>query len=189
MPIEASATLREGRAIYFAENGLPSDGGYSDAWVVVRVRGVPVFAFPNTEGRKRDVPFHDLHHVATGYATDLIGEAEIGAWELGSGCDESPAARFLDCQVVGFMLPRHPRRIFRAFVRGRHSRNLYGTGYDAALLERSVADLRGQLELDRPEAAATPADRRAFAAWAARSLATTWGPLLPLAGIGWWLWG
>lgn len=189
MPIEASATLRQGRAIYFAENGLPPDGGYSDAWVVVRVGGIPVFAFPNTAGRRRDVPFHDLHHVVTGYGTDLLGEAEIGAWELGSGCSESPAARFLDAQVMGFMLPRHPRRIYRAFLRGRHSRNLYGTRYDEALLGRTVAELREELGLDSDPRAATPADRRAFAGWAARSLATTWGPLLPLGALAWWLWG
>ncbi len=111
MPIEAFQTLREGRAIYFAENGLPADGGYDDGWVVIRVKGIPVFAFPNTEGRKRDAPFHDLHHLVTGYGTDLIGEAEIGAWELGSDCSASPAARYLNCQVLGFMLPRHPRRL------------------------------------------------------------------------------
>jgi len=32
------------------------------------------------------LPWHDLHHVATGYKTGLIGEAEISAYELRSGC-------------------------------------------------------------------------------------------------------
>lgn len=49
MPVAASQTLREGRRVYFSENGLPKDGGYDDRWVVIRVRGVPVFAFPNTD--------------------------------------------------------------------------------------------------------------------------------------------
>ena len=32
------------------------------------------------------LPWHDLHHVATGYGTGLIGEAEISAYELRAGC-------------------------------------------------------------------------------------------------------
>ncbi len=79
MPVAASQTLREGRQAYFAENGLPADGGYQDRWVVIKLGGIPVFAFPNTKDRRRAVPFHDLHHVLTGYGTDLRGEAEIGA--------------------------------------------------------------------------------------------------------------
>ena len=51
---------------------------------------------PNTEGRRRAVRIHDLHHVVTGYQTDLRGEAEIGAWELASGCLRWPAATVLN---------------------------------------------------------------------------------------------
>ena len=43
--------------------------------------------FPNTDSRKRAVPLHDLHHILTGYKTDWMGEAEIGAWELRAGCN------------------------------------------------------------------------------------------------------
>jgi hypothetical protein len=28
---------------------------------------------------------HDVHHVVTGYGTDLVGEAEVSAWELRRG--------------------------------------------------------------------------------------------------------
>ncbi len=40
---------------------------------------------PIDDGRVKPsswIPFNDLHHVATGYGTDVLGEAEIGAWEL-----------------------------------------------------------------------------------------------------------
>ena len=189
MAVDATLTLREGRTAYFEENGLPPDGGYSDGWVVIKVGSVPVFAFPSTEDRKRDVPFHDLHHVLTGYGTNLIGEAEIGAWELGSDCTASPVAVLLNCQIFGFMLPRHPRRLFQAFVSGRRARNLYGSSCNDALLSRSVCEMREALGIDAPVGKPTPQDRHAFMRWSARSLATSWGPLIPILGLGWWFWG
>src|SRR5688572_6968609 len=66
-----SSSVRDARTAYFLANGF-SDAGYRDAWVHLKVLGIPV-AFPNTRSRKRAVPLHDLHHVATGYSTTLIG--------------------------------------------------------------------------------------------------------------------
>lgn len=189
MVVDASLTLRDSRAVYFTENGLPPDGGYGNRWVVIKAGAFPVFAFPNTESRRRAVPFHDLHHVLTGYRTTLLGEAEIGAWELGSDCTTSPIAVILNCQVFGFMLPRHPRRLLRAFVKGRRARNLYGTSHDDALLSRSVGEVRKALRIDAPAGEPTPQDRRAFLRWSAQALATNWGPLLPILALGWWIWG
>ncbi len=34
------------------------------------------------------VRVHDVHHVVTGDGTAWIGEAEIGAWEIGSRCGD-----------------------------------------------------------------------------------------------------
>ena len=85
------ASLREARARYFEANGFGENGGYDEDWVRFKVGPFPV-AFPNTKGRKAAVPCHDLHHVATGFDTDLAGEGEIGAWEIASGCSHVPAA-------------------------------------------------------------------------------------------------
>ena len=186
MGADPDFTLRAGRAAYFAENDFGPDGGYDHAWVIVKVGGFPLFAFPNTAGRKRDVPFHDLHHVLTGYGTNLLGEAEIGAWELGSDCTASPAAVFLNCQVFGFMLPRNSRRLFRAFLSGRRARNLYGAPQDDALLSRSIREVREALGIGAPVGEPTREDRRAFVGWSARALALSWGPLLLLVALGWW---
>ncbi len=154
--------------------------------MVIRFGPIP-FAFPNTRDRKRFVPFHDLHHVLTGYATDLAGEAEIGAWELASGCLASRAATVLNLQVMGFVLPRHWGRVYRAFLRGRHSQNFYQAGRrcDDALLKRTIGEARRELGLDRVQPAPTPLDRRAFARWAALALVAVWGPLLPLGWLAW----
>jgi hypothetical protein len=70
MADEASLTLREARARYFAANGLAADGGYHERWVRAPIGPIP-FAFPNTAGRRRVTPAHDLHHVLTAYATDI----------------------------------------------------------------------------------------------------------------------
>jgi hypothetical protein len=186
MPVADSQTLEEGRRVYFAENGLPSDGGYDDRWVVIKVGRVPVFAFPNTEDRRRAVPCHDLHHVLTGYRTDLMGEAEVGAWELASDCSSSRAATYLNLQVFGFMLPLHRERLRRAFVRGCRSRNLYRAVYDSVLLARRVGEVRSDLGLDLPAESIARSERAAWRRWSAIALGCAWGALLPIALIGWW---
>lgn len=65
---------------------------------------------------------HDLHHVATGYGTTLVGEAEIGAWELASGCRHYYVAWILNLGAVVTGLFLAPRRVVRAFQRGWRQR-------------------------------------------------------------------
>jgi hypothetical protein len=185
MSADADLLLRDARAAYLAANGLPADGGYEDAWVRFKIGPLPV-AFPNTEGRRRAVPLHDLHHPLTGYGTDLVGEAEIGGWELGSGCTRYPAALVLNLLASGFVLPGHPRRVLRALLRGRQSRNLYATAWDDALLGRRVGEVRAELGLDGDRPPAASRDRIAVAGWAAAAVGVVWGPL---ALAAWWLLG
>ena len=178
-------SLRDALARYFAQSGLPPDGGYAARWVRADIGPIP-FAFPNTAGRRRIAPAHDLHHVLTGYATDLTGEGEIGAWEIGAGVRDRTALA-LELRVLGFALAFAPRRLLRAFVRGRRSRHLLGHPcLDETFLGRTVASLRTELGIDRAAGPAEPADLRAFAAWALLSAAIVWGPLVPLALLLWW---
>ena len=186
MPISDSQTLREGRNIYFAEHGLPADGGYEDPLVVFRVKGIPVFAFPNTADRKAAVPFHDLHHVVTGYGTSPVGEAEIGAWELASDCSASRAATLLNLEAFSMRF-FYRERIFAAFMRGRRSENLYGRAYDDALLETRVAQMREELGIDAPERPPTPEDLRDWRRWVRISNAFLATQFLLLVTLGWWL--
>ena len=138
-----SQTVRQARAEYFRRAGFPPDGGDNQRWVVLRVAGLPLFAFPNTATRRRSVKLHDVHHVLTGYDTSWTGEAEIGAWEIGSGCRRHWVAWLLNLGAMAIGLLIAPRRTWRAFVRGRRSGNLYGSpSLDESLLDRSVDDLR-----------------------------------------------
>lgn len=160
-----SSTVRAARAEYFAANGF-SDAGYQDRWVKLGKLGPIPIGFPNSTSRKRAVPLHDLHHVATGYATTWSGEAEIAAWEIAGGCGEHVAAWVLNAGGFALGLLIAPRRTYRAFMRGRQNRTLYHTGWDDSLLDLSVGELRQRLGVDdqRPP---TWRDRAAFVAWVA----------------------
>ena len=113
-------TLGDARDRYFAENGLSAS--YDDRWVKLRFGSRQLPVLPNTRARVAAVRVHDLHHLATDYETTWVGEGEISAWELASGCGPYLAAWVLNLAGfgVGFLLS--PRRMLRAFVRGRHSR-------------------------------------------------------------------
>jgi len=139
------ASLKEGRAGYFVQNGLPADGGYTARWVVVRARGIPIGVFPNSASRRRAVRLHDLHHVLTGYDTSLRGEAEIAAWELASGCRDYWAAWGLNAAMAAFGLVLYPRHVRAGWQRGRGGRNLYREGWHEGLLEESVEAVRARL--------------------------------------------
>ena len=146
---DPAQTLARARDDYFAVNGFGPNGGYDDAWVDFKLGPIPM-PVPNTPSRKRAVRYHDLHHALTGYATDIRGEFEISAWEIASGCADHIAAWQLNLSgMVGGLLVA-PRRVWHAWLRGRHSRNLYRAPYDDALLSRTVGDVRRELGLDAP---------------------------------------
>lgn len=187
-------TLGEARARLFALSGFPEDGGYGDPWVVLKLWRIPL-AFPNTQGRRRAVRFHDLHHVLTEYRTDWRGEFEIAAWEIAGGVNRYWEGWILDLLGFACGLFVYPRGVYRAFLRGRRSRNLYFDEWDEAILSRSVGEVRRRLGLDSGAARPTDDDRRAFVFWSAASLLAyaaagfvMLAPLLALAGVGLRLW-
>lgn len=163
-------TLREARERYFVANKFGPDGGYSLDWVDVKVGPIP-FRIPNTAGRKRAVRFHDLHHTLTGYRTNFRGECEIGAWEVATGCADHWAAWFLNLSTIGSGLLFAAGDVWRAFVRGRRSANLYRATFDDALLDRRVGDVRRELGLAEPAPAARAVDVVAFAGWSLAGVA------------------
>jgi hypothetical protein len=163
VPYDPAATVRAARALYFETNGFGADGGYDKKWVPVKV-GPAEFVIRNTKGRVRSVRSHDLHHIATGYPTTLEGEALIGAWELASGCRDHFAAWFLNASAFAFGIVLAPRALWRAFVRGRHSSNLYEGEFSESLLDGTVGDLRDKLRVD-DQHEATLADALVFTLW------------------------
>lgn len=134
-------TMREARKHYFEVNGFGETGGYDDAWVDFKLGPIPM-PFPNTKGRVRAVGHHDLHHILTGFDTNVVGEFEISAWEIAAGCKDYLAAWIINAGgLAAGALVRAPIRTFRAFVRGRREATTYGENMEE-LLAMTVAEAR-----------------------------------------------
>ncbi len=138
-------TTRHALDDFLDANGFTTDG--YDAPTVDIPIGFITIPLPNTEGRKAVVRFHDLHHVATGYGTDLIGEGEIGAWELRAGCTNF-ASWFYNSMAAAFGFLLSPRRVWRAFRSAKGQRTLYrlGMSYDE-VLAMPIEEVRERLGL------------------------------------------
>ena len=152
-----SLSLREARALYFRRNDTPPDGGYAQRWVKVTRNRLPLYLL-NTAPRRRAVPYHDLHHVLTGYGTSNTGEAEISAWELAAGTRPHCFAALIDLAGLAVGVLIAPLRTFRAFVRGRRSRSLYSEPLTEALLASSVGSSRTRLGIPSATSPATLGD-------------------------------
>jgi hypothetical protein len=138
-------TLHDELAAFYERNGFGPVVG-------ARPRTVPVFTgcllvpLPNIEARHRYLKYHDLHHLLTGYTVGRIGEGEVSAWELGSGsflC--SPLLGIMNLIALSTGLALQPRRMWRAFVQGTTSRNLYSAAVRAEVDSgrwASIAELR-----------------------------------------------
>lgn len=179
-------TLREARAQYFAVNNFGDDGGYGDKWVKIKFGPLPIF-FPNTAARAWAVRYHDLHHILNEYETTLVGEAEIASWEVATGELPNMAGWFLDLGGFTYGLLLCPRRLYRAFQRGRRSKSLYPLPFTDELLSRKVGDVRRALGLSQETLAARWQDRLAFLKWAIISVAVSlsagtliWTPMTAL---------
>ena len=98
-------TVKQARARYFSENGFGEDGGYNLRWTDLKF-GPVTFKLYNSRARRRAVPLHDLHHIATGYPTTPKGEAQIAVWELAAGTYDMWFAFFINLPalVYGFLL-------------------------------------------------------------------------------------
>jgi ubiquinone biosynthesis protein Coq4 len=147
-------STRDALAHYLTENGFDTKA-YTEPTFEVEVFGRH-YVFKNTPNRQWAIPLHDLHHVATGYGTDLVGEAEIGVWELMGGC-RTPIVYALNIVAVLFGVFLAPLRILRAARDARGARALYRLGYTYEdLLALPLGELRRRLGTPAGGAARTP---------------------------------
>jgi len=182
--------LDDARVRYFAENEFGDGGGYEAKWVKIKA-GPLAFWFPNSDARRRAVRYHDLHHILAGYDTNWIGEAEIGAWEVGSSCEDHWAAWYLNLVVFWVGLFIGPRRTWAAFIRGRRTRNLYREPWENVRLEEPVGAWRQRLGLGAARYESEAGDALAFAGfggiaffcWALNSLLFLMPFALAYAGV------
>lgn len=141
-------TVRERRDQHLCESGY-SVAGYRARLLVVRLGSLPL-PFPNPGV----LHWHDLHHVATGFRTDLLGEAEISAYEL--RVRGRPAIiTFLCVSSILLALFFAPRRVLAAWRNSAGCRGLYeGTESYEALLDLPLLELRRMLSIP-PEGLST----------------------------------
>jgi hypothetical protein len=168
-------TLRDALTEHRSTNGFAPDGGVQDRWAVFRL-GPVAFCIPNLAVRRRALLRHDLNHVVSGYGHDLRGEAEVSAWELGSGCRRYLAAWVLAWSAIVAGVVMAPGRVFAAFVRGRRTTNLFGTDLDA-VLDQPLDAARAMLGLNG-NCRARPADLLLF------FLVVALGPLVGAIPVG-----
>jgi hypothetical protein len=138
--MERDRTMREGLEQYLNENGFTTDEYTADK--VTLSLGPISFPFPNSPARQRAIPLHDLHHVLTGCGTDLIGEAEVGMWELRAGRNTA-FLWFINLTAVFIGCFLSPRRVWRAYRAAKGARSLYRSPEAAsAYLDRPIVALR-----------------------------------------------
>lgn len=153
-PYPAEWTVRQGLDAYLEENGFTMDG-YDAPWTDASFLGI-AFKVPNTKKHARAIRRHDLHHVATGFGTDLRGEAEISAWEIAKGLDGIGlyvSGIVWSITLVGVVAwPKHVRSAWQQGG-GRLSSLVRGDGslfqvddYDG-LLDMTIGELRAKLGL------------------------------------------
>ena len=189
----SEARLRDAREVFFQRAGFPPDGGYDERWIKVRYLGVPVW-LPNVENRRRAVPLHDVHHILTEYPTTWRGEAEISAWEVGSGgLGRFWAGWILDLMNVAQGLVINPRGVYAAFMRGRQTANLFGSDFNPRILDKTVGGLRSTLNLEGQLRSSDVGDHIAFVFWTLMSvmvyLAAGFIGCMPLIAVLWLLSG
>ena len=180
--MDDTQTLGAARAAYYESNHFGADGGDALEWVPIKVLGLTL-KIPNSDGRRRAVRIHALHHVVTGYDTTLAGESEIGAWELASGCLRWPAATILTLFALGVGLVIAPGRLIKAWARGRHTQNLYGENGVEHLLPRRVTEIRTTLGLAGTAPRARLRDALAVFALGLPMLAVMAAPLLAVRAV------
>lgn len=174
-------TVRDARAKYFEANDF-GEGGYEDDWVKLQAGPVPLY-FPNTAARVEAVQRHDVHHVLTGYDTTWAGEAEIGSWEIASGCGRFSAAWILNLQALLIGMLIAPAAVLRGFAWGRRTSNLYHGEFEAKLLDERVGDLREQLLLTADVPEPTLGDRVGLLGWCLVALPLFLLSIAPLVGV------
>ncbi|GEM_PF-657498 len=151
---DSTLSMRDARNFHLAANGFDVLD-YTRIWRTIVVADIPLLV-PNPDLRRKEQPYHDLHHVLTGFGTDALGEAELAAWELRTGTLSGWRFRRNLGKLLRGGLFR-PGRALRAFLVAGGQRNLFREpGAYEPLLHMTVRELRLLLGLPADGLAAAP---------------------------------
>ncbi len=169
--------VRDAMADAYRRLGLPPDGGHGAATVSYPV-GRFRLTVPNLPARRRALPLHDALHLVTGYGTTWRGEAEMGAWELGSGCGSYVAPWVLATIACALGLVLCPGRVWRAFGRGRASHTLYRVPWAATCYDMTLGEVRSRLHVPTHAVAPRVSDILTFGLFTASVMLVIAAPVL-----------
>ena len=142
-------TPRDLLPAFYRQYQLGDDGGQSSAYVRIELTKKISLYFPNFDARRKAIFKHDVHHMVTGYTSTFKGETEIGAWEIGSGCRHYWAAFILDIAAITPGMLINATGVYKAFVRGRRTKNLYADLIpDEQVMDMPLAQIKKRLLLD-----------------------------------------
>jgi hypothetical protein len=176
-------TLQDELAAFYQRSGFGPVIGARPCTVQVYT-GCLLVPMPNIETRRRYLKYHDLHHLITGYSVGRIGEGEVSAWELGTrSWLVSPMLGGMNLIALSTGLVLKPRRMWRAFRRGRRSRNLYPAAVRGAVDAghwRDLDALRADV-LETSKASALPPimDALEFAAYSSAAMIVHFAIAIP----------
>ncbi len=171
VPFESSMSVRVARDAYLAENGFTVDA-YDAKFTEASFLGIKL-KVPNTGAHRVAIMLHDLHHVATGYGTDIRGEGEISCWEMRRGLGALGfyvGGIVFSGALLGILVaPRRSARAWRAsqsrdslFPLCKLPRQNFDERYDA-LLAKTVGELRETLGVAMRGVAERPRKLHAYA--------------------------
>jgi hypothetical protein len=145
----ALQTPRQLLPSFYKQYDLSNDGGQGSFYVKIEFTKRIFIYFPNFDARRKAVFKHDIHHIATGYTSTFSGETEISAWEIASGCRHYRAAFLLDLHGMTIGALYNLPGVYKAFVKGRRTKNLYSDIYsDEQLPDIPLQTIREQLLLN-----------------------------------------
>ncbi len=145
----ASMRVADARDAYLRENGFTFEE-YAAPRTKAFLFGF-TFSVPNTKDHARGIMLHDLHHVATGFGTDVTGEGEVSVFEARSGlAGIGLYVRSLVLLGVATGMLVAPLRALRAFRLAWRCTSLFdeSTPYET-LVSGTVGDLRARMGLPR----------------------------------------
>ena len=123
-----------------------SEANDAPTWWWFEVGGLKIYCY-NFPWRRRAIAHHDLHHIVTGYPCTLIGEMQVATWEFAAGRYPNIFATLFCLPLVAVGAVFVPKKVWQAFVCGRHSHSLFSTPITSELLSTKLVDLRAQTTL------------------------------------------
>ncbi|MEZ0225185.1 MAG: hypothetical protein ACAH83_11570 [Alphaproteobacteria bacterium] len=180
--MKESVTVRQALDAFYIKHHLPCNGGYdAKSWAFYKI-GRFQLRLPNFKWRQRAVPYHDIHHLITGYKCNPAGEMQMAAWEYAAGRFPHVCATLFCLPLVSMGAVLFPIRTFKAFVRGSRSRTLYSMEITDALLDTDLQAIRAEM-LPAEKIAATPSDYIAYFKLAIQSASIILSPAAAAAAM------